>query len=449
MNMNNNPDVNFVDILHSQKYAKLDFKVLLLFFVIILFFVTAFVWTYYSKIDELTRGEGKVIPSEKIKMVQSLDGGLISEILVKEGSIVKAKQALMKIDTTRFQASLEENKQTYLHLLVTQTRLKAESVVDLNKEIKELKYRDEVRAKANGFALNDKRLYLSRIEELKSTTNIFKIQLKQKEQELKELRSNSSQLRIRVSLVKEELKTMQLLVNRRSKSKVDLLRIKKELAQLNGELQQTYISIPKAKYAIEEAKNRVTEKSKIFKSEAFNELQKINTEIKKYESKLVSDEDKLEKTVLHSPVDGIVKQINVNTVGGVVKSGMELIEIVPQSDILLIEAKIDPKDIAFINPSQKAIIKITAYDFSIYGGLDGKIVEISADSIIDKNDKDQKSYYKVVIKTDQNYLSKDGKKLPIIPGMITSVDIITGKKSILDFILKPILKTKSNSLHER
>jgi len=200
---------------------------------------------------------------------------------------------------------------------------------------------------------------------------------------------------------------------------------------------------------IEEAQNKIIEKSKIFRSEASNELQKVNTEIKKYESKLVSDEDKLSKTVLVSPVDGIVNQININTIGGVVKSGTDLIEIVPQSDILLIEAKIDPKDIAFINPQQRAIVKITAYDFSIYGGLEGKIVEISADSIVDKNDKDQKSYYKVVIKTERNYLEKDKQKLPIIPGMITSVDIITGKKSILDFILKPILKTKSNALHER
>jgi len=444
-----NEDLNFVNTLHSQKNAKIDGKVLLLFFVIIIFFVGAFVWAYFSQIDELTRGEGKVIPSEKIKTIQSLDGGLISDILVKEGSIVKAGQDLMKIDTTRFQASLQENKQTYFHLLVTKIRLDAESKIDLKKTIPKLVYSDKILKKAKSFALADSRLFLSRIEELKSSRDIFHVQLKQKEQELKELRSKSSQLRRSVALVREEKTTMQLLVNRRSKSKVDLIRIKKELAQLEGELNTTYISIPKAKYAIDEAKKRVDEKTKIFRSEASNELQKLNTEIKKYESKLVADEDKLDKTVLHSPVDGIVKQINVNTIGGVVKSGMELIEIVPQSDSLLIEAKIDPKDIAFINPSQRAIVKITAYDFSIYGGLEGKIIEISADSIVDKNDKNQKSYYKVVIKTDQNYLEKNKQKLPIIPGMISSVDIITGKKSILDFILKPILKTKQNALHER
>ena len=447
--MNNSEDLNFVNILHSQKNAKIDSKVLLLFFAIMVFFLGAFLWAYFSKIDELTRGEGKVIPSEKIKTIQSLDGGIISEILIKEGSIVKEGEPLMKIDTTRFEASLEENKQTYYHLLVTKARLELESKINLDDEIPEINYSDEVLANANTFAMNDRKLFTSRMEELKSTTKTFKIQLKQKEQEINELSTKASQLKISIALVREETKTMELLVARQSKSKVDLLKIKRELAQLEGELQGTYSSIPRAKFAIEEAQNKIVEKLKIFKSEASNELQKTNTEIKKYESKLVADEDKLDKTVLISPVDGIIKQINVNTIGGVVKSGMDLIEIVPQSDILLIEAKIDPKDIAFINPKQKAIVKITAYDFSIYGGLEGKIVEISADSIEDKDNKNQTSYYKVVIKTEQNYLEKDKQKLPIIPGMVTTVDIVTGKKSILDFILKPILKTKANALHER
>ena len=447
--MSNSEDLNFVNILHSQKNARIDQKVLMLFFAILLFFTGAFIWAYFSQIDELTRGEGKVIPSEKIKTIQSLDGGIISEILIKEGSIIKEGQALMKIDTTRFEASLEENKQTFYHLLVTKARLEIESKLDLTDDIPEIKYSDEILANANVFAMNDRKLFASRMEELKSTIKTFKIQLKQKQQEISELSSKATQLKISIALIAEESKTMEQLVERRSKSKVDLLKIKRELAQLEGELQGTYASIPKAKYAIEEAENKIVEKLKIFKSESSNELQKINTEIKKYESKLIADEDKLDKTVLISPVDGIVKQINVNTIGGVVKSGMDLIEIVPQSDILLVEAKIDPKDIAFINPKQKAIVKITAYDFSIYGGLEGKIIEISADSIVDKNDKNQSSYYKVVIKTEQNYLEKNKQKLPIIPGMISTVDIVTGKKSILDFLLKPILKTKENSLHER
>lgn len=447
--MRNSEDLNFVNILHSQKNAKIDSKVLILFFTIVAFFILAFIWAYFSQIDELTRGEGKVIPSEKIKTIQSLDGGLISEILIKEGSIVKEGQPLMKIDTTRFEASLEENKQTYLHLLVTKSRLEIESKINIEEPIPEINYNEEILLHAKIFALNDRKLFNSRITELKSTIETYKIQLKQKEEEINELNSKSKQLKRSISLLKEEVETMELLVARKSKSKVDLLKIKRELVQLEGDLQNTYSLIPRTKYEIDEARNKIVEKMNTFRAESSNELQKINTEIKKYESKLVSDEDKLDKTVLMSPVNGIVKQIHVNTVSGVVKSGMDLIEIVPLSDILLIEAKIDPKDIAFINPQQKAIVKITAYDFSIYGGLEGQIVEISADSIEDKNDKEQRSYYKVVIKTEKNYLEKDKQKLPIIPGMITTVDIITGKKSILDFILKPILKTKANALHER
>jgi adhesin transport system membrane fusion protein len=447
--MKHNEDLDFVNILHAQKNAKIDSKVLILFFSIFAFFIFAFVWAYFSQVDELTRGEGKVIPSEKIKTIQSLDGGLISEILVKEGSLVKEGEPLMKIDTTRFEASLEENKQIYYHLLITKARLEKESKIDIDEPIAEIKHSDEVLQNAKIFAMNDTKLFQSRFTELKSTIETFKIQLKQKQQEINELNSKTTQLKRSIALVKEEVQTMEQLVERKSKSKVDLLKIKKELTQLEGDLQNIYASIPRINYEIEEAKNKIVEKMNTFKAEASNELQKINTEVKKYESKLIAEVDKLDKTVLLSPVNGIIKQINVNTIGGVVKSGIDLIEIVPLSDILLVEAKIDPKDIAFINPQQKAIVKITAYDFSIYGALDGKIVEISADSIEDKNDKDQKSYYKVVIQTDKNYLEKDGTKLPIIPGMITTVDIITGKKSILDFILKPILKTKANALHER
>lgn len=447
--MTHNEDLKFVDTLYSQKNADVGSKVKVFFFLIIAFFFSAFLWAYFSVVDELTRGEGKVIPSEKIKTVQSLDGGIISEILVKEGHQVKEGEALLKIDTTRFQASLEENKQTYNHLMITKARLELEANIDLSIKTPKIKLDKKLYKNNSLFAKNDEILFKSRMDELRSTIETYKIQLKQKQQEITELQNKAKQLKKSVDIVAIEEKTIAALVLRKSKSKVDLLQIQKELSKLEGEYQSTLGSIPKAKLAMEEAKNKIDEQLKIFKAEANNELQKINTEIKKYESKLISEVDKLDKTVITSPVNGIVKTIHMNTVGGVIKSGMDLIEIVPLSDILLIEAKIDPKDIAFINPQQKAIVKVTAYDFSIYGSLDGKIVEISADSIIDKNDKDQKSYYKVMIQTEKNYLEKDGQRLPIIPGMITSVDIITGKKSILDFILKPILKTKSNALHER
>jgi len=447
--MKNEDDIKFVDTLYAQENDSLNGKIILLFFLIISFFSAAIIWAYFAPIDELARGEGKVIPSEKIKTVQSLDGGVISDILVNEGDVVKKNQPLMKIDTTRFQASLEENKKTYLHFLITKTRLEAESEIDLSKPLPKLKFPKEVMDEAGVFAHEDENLFRKRIDELKSTVAILDSQHRQKKQELLEARSKFYQLRKSLKILAQERDMIARLVAKGAKSNVDLLKLKKEYSQLEGEMKATKLSIPRLTLAIKEAENRKIEKVRMFKSEVLNELQKINTEVRKYESKLVSDEDKLLKTTILSPVNGIIKQINVNTIGGVVKSGVDLIEIVPDSKILLVEAKIDPKDIAFINPKQKAIVKITAYDFSIYGGLEGKIVEISADSIKDKESKDEKSYYKVVIKTEKNYLEKNKEKLPIIPGMIASVDIKTGKKTILDFILKPILKTKENALHER
>lgn len=442
-------DLKFVNTLYAQENASVSKKALALFFVIAIFFSGAIMWASVSKIDELARGEGKVIPSDKIQTIQSLDGGIISNVLIKEGSIVKKGQPLMQIDTTRFQASLEENRQTYFHLLITKIRLEAESRIDIDKKLPLFELPNEVKEKVGTFAKADYKLFLSRVDELKSTTNIFRVQLKQKNQELLELKSKRNQLERSIVFIKEEKETVEKLVRKKAQSKIELIRVNKELNNIEGELESTILSIPRALYAIEEARDRVIEKSKIFKSEASNELQKLNTEIKKYKSRLVLEKDKVAKTTLYSPVDGIIKQINVNTIGGVVKSGMDLMEIVPQSEILLIEAKISPKDIAFINPKQKAVVKITAYDFSIYGGLDGKIVEISADSLKDKENKDQKSYYKVVVKTNKNYLVRGKEHLPIIPGMVASVDIITGKKSIMDFLLKPILKTKENAFHER
>jgi len=421
----------------------------LVFIFVIAIFTTLIVWAAFAEIDELARGNGKVIPTDKIQTVQSLDGGIISEISVKEGQIVKAGDPLMKIDTTRFQATLEESKQEYLSLLAIKTRLEIESTINVRKNLPTLKFSKKVLADGSRYDKNETLLLKNRFRELKSSIRVLENQASQKRQELREIESNIRKLRQSLEFIKEQRKTIKKLVARGIKSKYDLLNIEKEYTQTKGDLDTAKLSISRSKYAITEARSRISEKIDTFKAEASNELQKTASQINKFEAKLVGDEDKVAKTIITSPVDGIIKQLNLNTIGGVVQSGMDLVEIVPLSDALVVEAKIDPKDIAFINPSQKAIIKITAYDFAIYGGLDGKIIEISADSIIDKESKEGKSYYRVLVKTDKNFLERRGKKLPIIPGMIASVDIVTGKKTILDFLLKPILKVKQDSLHER
>lgn len=442
-------DIKYVNSLYSAANEEVPFTVNTVFTILVAVIVSLIVWANIAKIDELTKGEGKVIPSSKLQTVQSFDGGIVSEILIKDGDYVIKDQPLMKIDTTRFQATFEENQESLLSLKAKKVRLEKELITDYTKPMKDLVFKNGLRTEAVQYIKNQKKVYKSKFLERRNTLKIIELQKKQKKQELKEIYAKQEELKDSMELLKEELDTIEKMVNSGSKSKVELLQIKKEYNTLKGELRSVDLSIPRTKLSIEESLAQINEKLQSFKSEVSQELEKTISEIKIIEAKMVSDSDKLEKTVIKSPVNGTIKQININTIGSVVKTGENLIEIVPDSDILLIEAKIDPKDIAFINPNSKTLVKLTAYDFSIYGGLEGKIVEISADSIKDTDSKDNKSYYKVMVKTEQNYLEHKGKKLTVIPGMVAQVDIITGKKTIMDFFLKPILKVKEGAFHER
>jgi len=449
MNLENKEkDIGFVNSLYGHAYDQPKLKIDILFASVVVIIVGLIAWSMIAEVDEMARGDGKVIPSHKIQKVQNLDGGLISEILVKSGEHVVKEQPLMKIDTTRFQASLEEAKEQRVALIAKQSRLNTQLDFNPSKEKPKIDFPKELDG-VKKYTTIETQIYNNNIDEYRSSLKILELQFEQKVQEKKEIESKVNQLKKSVSLVKQQLQTIERMVKSGSKSKIDLLNLQKEYNTLEGDLNSAVLSLPRSKLAISEAENKILEKVKGFRSNSYKEYQEVTSELNKIDARLVSETDKLEKTIIRSPVNGIIKQININTIGGVVKSGVDLIEIVPDSDILLIEAKIDPKDIAFISPAQKAVVKITAYDFSIYGGLEGKIIEISADSIKDKESKDDKSYYQVTVKTDKNYLERNGEKLPIIPGMVASVDIITGKKTIMDFFLKPIIKIKEESLHER
>lgn len=448
MTKDNKNDLGFVNPLYGFANEEPKLKVDFLFISILVLVVGLVLWANFSLVDEITRGSGKVIPSSNIQKVQNLDGGIVSQILVRDGQSVQKDQPLMKIDTTRFKATLEETKEEQLTLFAKKARLDTQLKYNPAKKMPRIRFPKELKDDKKYTTL-EKRIYKNNIEEYKSSLRILELQLGQKIQEEKEIKAKVSQLKDRKVLVEKQLKTIKKMTNQGVKSTVDLLNIQKEYKQLEGDIQTAELSLPRSKLAIKESENKILERVKNFKAETSKELQKVVALINKIEARLVSDTDKLEKTIVRSPVNGIIKQININTIGAVVKSGVDLIEIVPNSDILLVEAKIDPKDIAFISPAQVAKVKLSAYDFAIYGGLDGKIMEISADSIVDKTSKDNKSYYKIIIKTNKNFLERNGEKLPIIPGMVANVDIVTGKKSIMDFFLKPILKVKEESLHER
>jgi len=448
MSNKRNEDVSFVHSLYAQAYDEPKRKIDLLFLSVLVIVIGLIVWANLAKIDEITKGDGKVIPSSKIQKIQNLDGGIVSEILVKNGEHVKRDQPLMKIDTTRFEATLEGTKDEFASLLARKARLETQLLFNPGQRTPAIRFPNGLN-QFNEYAQLESRIYNNNVEEYKSSLKILELQFGQRAQEKVEIESKIAQLKRQVTLVREQLETIEKLVNAGSKSKVDLLNIQKDYNQLQGDLDAAILSLPRAKLSIEESENKILEKVKGFKAKSSQELQEVMAKINQTDARMISDTDKLDKTVIRSPVDGIVKQININTIGSVVKSGVDLIEIISDSDVLLIEAKIDPKDIAFISPAQKAVVKLTAYDYAIYGGLDGSIIEISADSIVDPLSKDGKSYYQIIVRTDKNYMARNGQNLPIIPGMVASVDIVTGKKTVMDFFLKPIIKVKEGSLHER
>jgi adhesin transport system membrane fusion protein len=228
--------------------------------------------------------------------------------------------------------------------------------------------------------------------------------------------------------------------------RVDYLALERDISMLQGDVDNLRLSIPRIRQSAEEASRRIAQRRAEFQAQALDELNSRRVELQSLREIMAAGEDQVTRTAIRSPVKGTVKQINLNTIGGVVKPGESILEIVPLDDTLLIEARIRPADIAFLHPGQKAMIKITAYDFSIFGGLEGFVEAISADTIED--DKGE-SFYKVKLRTRESVMHYRGEDLPIIPGMTASIDILTGKKSILNYLLKPILRMKQNALRER
>jgi len=405
------------------------------------FMVIAITWASFAELDEVTRGAGKTIPSSQIQIIQNLEGGILAEILVKEGQIVEKNQPLMQLDAVRFSSSLNENKLKYYELLASTARLSAE-VENTPLVIPEI-----VLQAAPEIADNANQLFDSRRNELNASTKILDEQVIQREQELIELKAKAGQISRSYQLLKEEVEMSAPLVEEGAMSRVELLRIQREANDLRGQLTAATLSIPRIQSSLDEARNKLSETKIRFQTKALEELNQAKAELDRTGESTLALEDRVTRTRVLSPVKGIIKQLKITTVGGVVQPGMDLVEIVPLEDQLLIEAEVRPADIAFLHPGQKAMVKLTAYDFSVYGGLEAQLEHISADTIT--NEEDGKNYYIIRLRTDKSHLEKNGAKLNIIAGMTADVDILTGKKTVLDYILKPILKAKERALKER
>ncbi len=414
----------------------------LLLWVIAIFIATMTIWAAFAEVDEFTRGAGKIVPSSDIQIVQNLEGGILAKLMISEGEIVKKGQPLLQIDDTIFASSFKERALQIQQLSVKAARLRAESTgSDWSRQIEDLSADTD-----QDLIESEHELYLSRKRQYVSQLAALRQKVTQKQQELSSIKVKRDSTRSSYSLLAREVEVTRPLVSEGAVSQVEFLRLQRQANDLRGELERAKLAIPQVQAALSEAKNNVESFVDSYTSEVRRELNEVSAELSRIQQTNEALEDRVKRTLVRSPMKGTVKQLKVKTVGGVIKPGMDLVEIVPFDDSLLVDAKLLPADIAFIHPGQAAMVKFTAYDFSIHGGLRAKVVQISPDTIVDQEGN---SFYQVRLQTESSHLGKGEEPLPIIPGMTVQVDILTGKKTIMDYLLKPILKTKELAFRER
>jgi adhesin transport system membrane fusion protein len=346
----------------------------------------------------------------------------------------------MTIENTEALSSLREQQAESVNLKVRATRLQAEAY-----GVKP-QFDAQIMKEYPLVVKRELDLYNNRLESLRTNQVSFQQQIEQKKQEIVELQAKLDNLKQSYAFSKEELSLTRPAFEQGAVSRVELLQLERQVNELQGDLEATQLAIPRARSALKEAQSKLDEGDAKFRADAQEDLTGVRSKLDQLRESNVSLEDKVSRTQVRSPVKGIVKQIQINTVGGVIKPGMNLLEIVPFEDSLLIEAKVRPENIGFIHPNLSAVVKLSAYDFAIFGGLHGIVENVSADTILDEEGN---SFYLVRVRTDKNYLGTEKAPLPVIPGMQATVDIITGKKTLLDYLLKPILKAKQNALRER
>ena len=434
---------SFLDASDSQHLSETGLPGHILLWAIAALIIFFFLWAAFADIDEIAKGTGKVIPSSKVQMIQHLEGGVVKKISVKEGESVKQGQILMEIDNTQFGSDYREGTIKSAALEAKIARLQAEA------NGSELIIPEHVKTQFPSLSENEERLYESNVKELDAKLETYRQQVNQKQQEYEAAQEKTKNTARSLALVEQEYKMTDSLYKDGAASKVEVLRLERQLNDLKGDLTAATLQIQQTKNALAEAVNKSNEAETTERSNAAEDLAKARAEFGQQREQNLSLEERAARTTIKSPVNGTVKVINVNTIGGSVKPGMDVMEIVPSDDNLLVEARIRPTDVAFIHPGDKAMVKFTAYDFVVYGGLEAHVENISADTIIDQDDPKRQSYYLVKVRTEKNHLTHNGKDLPIIPGMTAEVDILTGKKTVLDYILKPLLKRKQNAWTER
>ncbi|BDR15412.1 HlyD family type I secretion periplasmic adaptor subunit [Vibrio sp. STUT-A11] len=451
-------ELDFVDDKTAALLLNTPNSARLMLWVMVFFFITAIAWASWAQIDKVTIGHGKVIPSSQIQVVQNLEGGLVKEILVKEGQQVEKGQQLLLIDDTRFRSDFREREQQVANLTASVLQLSASiSSVEVNRDFDTGNWRQSVvldygkltfppllEEKQPQLAQRQKAEYRENLDNLRNQLSVIDQQVQQKQQDLVEIEARVRNLRQSYQYVRKELDITKPLADEGVVPRIELLKLQRQVNDTRREMTSSELKIPVLKSALREAMLKRIEVALQFRSEQQEKLNNAQDQLSELVESAVGLEDRVNRTVVNSPVTGKIKTLNINTVGGVIQPGMDIVEIVPTEDTLLVEAKIAPKDIAFLRPDLHAIVKFTAYDFTKYGGLEGELEHISADTT---QDDEGNSFYIVRVRTEKTNFGQDA-DLPIIPGMTASVDIITGKRTVLEYLLEPILKAKTNALKE-
>jgi len=397
-------------------------------------------WASFAKIDEITRGDGKVIPYGQNQIIQNLEGGIVEAILVEEGQSVKKGDIILKIKNAKSTSTSQTNKMKYNELEAKKLRLHAEAnnlpFKTINTNNKDILAQIRL----------SKRLYESNKLETYAKDRTIAHQIEQRKQEYKEAKARIHSLKKSLEYVSEEIEMTAPMVKEGIKSKVDFLKLKREANGIKNDIEAAELSLPRLQYAIEEYRDKRLESSQEFINKSKKELNEVTAEMARLRTQQIAFSDQVSRTMVKSSVDGIIQKLFVHTVGGVIKPGADLVEIVPTDKRLYLEIKIKPSDIAFIHPGAETQVKISAYDYAIHGGLVGKVINISPDTITDKKEN---TFYLIHVETQKNYLGTKEHPLNIIPGMTASVDIVTGQKTVIQYILKPILKSKQYVFSER
>jgi len=432
-------DMDFMSELEAATNMKPRLSSTLLLFSIVGLIVFGVVWAAVSEVEEITRGQGQVVPSQEIQVVQSLEGGILQELLVKEGALVKKGQILLRISDVQFSSEEKGTEARFLGLAARKARLEAEA------SGKDFAIPEKVAQKAPQVAKNEKALYESRQRELKGAYAILDNKINKAGADLAEVKAQINRLYQNRKSLQEELNITKEMVKKRALPKLEEMRLQRELDDISGQ-----INVNAQKKTGLEADLRGTKKEREgqedkFRSTALGELNQVETEIAALQESLKSMGDRVSRAELRAPVDGIINNISLTTIGGVIEPAMRLVEIVPVDDELKIMARVAPSEIAFLHPDQDVKVKITAYDPQRYGSLKGKLIRIGANSV---TDREGNIFFEIEVRTDKNYMGRADNPLPITPGMIAETEVITGKRTILTYLLKPILRARERAFTE-